>query len=149
VTHFLIVKQIHIMSLNEEQQNRFHQLKTNLASKGLELRQDSDLCWDYVLCGEKAKNLKDPVLIAQRMAEAEYLHKYCDYQRGYNIAQNIAKKRRIQKLPALARQDWLELINEMVLVYTTILGTYPEVWPWMQNISIEEWKLKNTKTDMF
>jgi|688.fasta_scaffold1630225_1 hypothetical protein len=132
------------MSLNEEQQERYNRLQQSMFHTGLTIRDDSDLCWDYVLHGSKAKVLKDPEFISKRMAEAQYLHIYCNFQLGYNIAQNIARKRKKQNLQPLPHQEWLELINTCVLS-TTVLNTYPEVWPWLQNISIQDWKHQNTK----
>lgn len=130
------------LNLNEEQRQRLRLLKKHIRAQGIRLRQDSDVCWDYILYGEEAKFMTDPAKIARKMAEAEYLHKYCDFQLGYDEAQKQAKIRAQCGQVPLDRQSWLEAVNKAVLK-TTRIQTFPEVWPWNLGISPHEWQLKN------
>jgi hypothetical protein len=133
------------LELTVEQEQRFAQLSDALKLVGLVVRQDSELCWDFILYGDEAKVTTDVADISQRMAKAEYLHKYCDFQLGYEIAQNTAKKRVKSGQPLLPQQHWFQCINECVL-QTTLLGTYPDVWPWLMEdtYSPDQWRRANT-----
>ena len=130
------------VTLTDEQRERFVQLEQVIGEVGLYVREDSDLCWDYILYGEEAKFSADPIVIARKMAEAEYLHKYCEFQLGYDIAQNMAQKRSRQGQPPLDQQRWFELINSCVLK-TTRTGKFPDEWPWLIGVSPKEWKREN------
>lgn len=130
------------LEINEEQKHRFLVLETSLKDIGLSLRDDSDLCWNFILYGNQA-SVSDVDMITQMMAKAEYLHKYCDFQLGYNIAQNIAKKRAKSGQPPALQHQWVELVNSCVL-QTTDLNAFPYTWPWLESISPEEWKRQHT-----
>lgn len=136
------------IDLAEDQKERHTLLETAMSAVGLEIRKDSDLSWDYILYGDKAKVSKDVTDISTRMAQAEYLHKYCEFQLGYDVAQAIAKKRNKTGQPALPYQQWLLCINECVL-QTTLTGVYPERWPWLmeQSFTPEEWRVANLHPD--
>ena len=133
------------IELTAEQEERFARLSDAMQLVGLVIRQDSELCWDYILYGDKAKLTNDVGDISQRMAKAEYLHKYCDFQLGYDIAQNLAKKRAKGGQPPLPQQHWFQCINECVL-QTTLLGEYPDVWPWLmeEGYTPDQWRRSNT-----
>ena len=113
--------------LSNDQLNRFYILNDALADVQLSIRQDSDLCWNYILHNHSTFSVQD---IVQRLCQAEYLHKYCDFQQGYINAQNIAKTRYHQGLLPLPKQQWHDLINSEVLK-TTPTQKFPEKWPWM------------------
>lgn len=119
------------LNLSDKQYERFKILKRFMKKEGIYIRRDSDVCWDYILFGDDAKFLKDPSKIAKKMAEAEYLHKYCDFQLGYDIAQDLAKNRAKEGQPPWSRQEWLEQINTAVL-NTTELKAFPKQWPWQE-----------------
>ena len=120
------------LQLDDDQKKRFVCLKGFMKKEGIYIRKDPDICWDYILFGDEAKFLKDPAQIARKMAEAEYLHKYCDFQLGYETAQKQAKIRAANGQPPWNRQQWLEQVNTAVL-HTTELRQFPEQWPWKRS----------------
>jgi hypothetical protein len=109
-----------------------------LAEEKMDVRLDSQLLWDYVYNGEKAAiSSIDSIIL--RLKKAKYLHEYCNFDLGYQIAKNSTGGR------ILARTDWLSLVRKCVLS-TTALRAYPREWPWMTGISPTLWKRSNDRT---
>ena len=125
------------VALYPDQQLRFLQLVQALHLVGMHVRDDSDVCWDFILHGDKARevDLKEIVL---KMKKARFLHEYCDFELGYAIAKKKLGQRRIKK------NDWLSFVRQCVLSTTREKG-YPKIWPWEKNITPEAWKTKQQR----
>lgn len=106
------------MNLNAEQNANFLELDFFLKKHNMNIRLDSELCLNYILF--KNGNLNDILLNLQK---ARFLHEYCDFTRGYNLALQI---KGVQKLP---KKQWLNLINNCVLQSNGITA-FPAMWPW-------------------
>lgn len=128
------------MDLASAEMARATELRLALQAKGLIARTDSDLFWDFVFHAEAARVNTIPEIVLM-MQKARYLHEYCNFQLGYEIATNS-----LPKTHFLARTDWLALLRKCVLL-TTKLKHYPSIWPWESNIDIETWKQENDLTD--
>jgi hypothetical protein len=126
---------------------RKRHLEGLLSELGLSLRTDSELCNRYIQHGldTKRSGIYDVRHVIQRMAESEYLHKYCNFSLGYEWARACLQYRNGQRLP---KTEWKRLINRCVLA-TTISGRFPPVWPWMEGISPEAWRLTNDRSPEF
>lgn len=95
----------------------------------ISIRDDSNLCWDYIFHGNNALTPSEIVL---KMKKAKYLHEYCNFDLGFQIAKNT-------KIGILNKDDWLALVRRCVLL-TTDIKRYPQTWPWELRISPEKWK---------
>jgi hypothetical protein len=125
-------------SLSAEQQERYCLLTNKLEESQLIVRYDSDLFWDYVFHGKEARFLSIDI-ITLKLQKAKYLHEYCNFKLGYEIAKNTLGNQTIPK------EDWLALLRKCVLT-TTKLRVYPEYWPWETGITPEVWKNTNDRT---
>jgi hypothetical protein len=125
------------MEVKGEQLVRYKELKSGLEAEGLQLRDDSQLCWDYVRLGSGAK-WNDPKQIVQKMCEAEYLHKYCNFQFGYGKAQRQMWKNATYGGKVLNEQSRHNAIRRAVLS-TTRTQRFPPMWPWQQGMTPSEW----------
>lgn len=130
-----------LVMLNEEQVKRKEELKLKLVNSGLTLRDDSDMCWDYIYYGAKAKQINVDYIVLM-MARAQYLHQYCNFKLGYKLAQNTAKNNASEGKKSLNYNCWLDLVNRCVLA-TTRMKKFPDRWPWLEGISKEEWKARH------
>jgi hypothetical protein len=119
--------------LNNEQLGRFLRLEKGLYNLGLGIRQDSELCWTYVLHDRYLPPCQNIADICLKMAQAEFLHKYCDFQKGYEAAQKIAEERKHKRQRPLPKQDWLDLITTCVLK-TRNLTEFPTRWPFQNRV---------------
>jgi hypothetical protein len=123
--------------LSDNQMSRRNYLSRKLTESGLFLRTDSDLCWDYILYGDEA-TVSSVGKIVLHMTTARYLHEYCNFQAGYEIAQRTsAQNARMGKDP-LRYQQWLDLVNSCVLS-TSKTWMFPRIWPWLNNINPVMW----------
>jgi hypothetical protein len=122
-----------IIPLTPEQQTRYLEIQQLLESRNIKMRNDSDLCWDYIFHNTQAR-IADPQEIARMMEKAKYLHEYCNFELGYQIAQNT-----IQRTGKVHKESWLALLRKCVLM-TTDLKRYPKEWPWTLGICAESWK---------
>ena len=118
---------------------RRSQLLHALRNVGVEPRQDSYLCKAWVETG--AGNLES---VVQAMCEAKYLHEYCNFRLGYNLARG-ALKYHGSKLP---QPQWLQLVRNCVLK-TTSTEAFPLSWPWQVGISPAQWKEVWDRTPTF
>jgi hypothetical protein len=122
--------------LDERQQERFNVLEKALAEAQLGMRYDSDLFWDYVFHGDRAR-ISCVATIVLKMKKAKYLHQYCNFSLGYEIAKN--------SIATVPKQEWLSFVRRCVLS-TTTLQAYPSQWPWELNIDPMTWKLTHDRT---
>jgi hypothetical protein len=85
--------------------------------------------------------------IGNEMAQAEYLHKYCNFILGKKIAKNTLRRMKKEKGKhfILPRNEWLKLINDCVLS-TTKSKMFPDKWPWLYNVTPKQYKLQNDAT---
>jgi len=122
-----------IIPLTFEQKSRKVELATLLNDQNIDIRNDSDLCWDYIFHADRAR-IPDPERIVRMMQKAKYLHEYCNFQLGYELAQNETRE-----TGKLHKENWLALLRKCVLATTKLKG-YPETWPWITGISGDDWK---------
>lgn len=127
-------------TLTDEQQCRYRAIEKELKVASLCFRPDSELCWDFVFHGDRARVPSVPNIVI-KMKKAKYLHEYCNFELGYEIARNTAADA-YKKLP---KEEWLALLRRSVLL-TTQQRRYPEVWPWEENINPVDWKTQNDRT---
>jgi hypothetical protein len=129
-----------LSTLTGEQQNRYKQLEKSLEDELINFRKDSDLCWDFVFHGDRARVTHIPTIVI-KMKKAKYLHEYCNFELGYKIARNTAGSK-YNKLP---KEEWLTLLRRSVLL-TTLQRGYPQIWPWEKDITPANWKIENDRT---
>lgn len=119
-------------SAPESAQDRLNRLREHLWRRGLPLRPDSRFCQKYLQTGTPPINV-----VTQRVAEALYLHEYCDYERGTRLALTLQAQR--PDVPM-----W-RLIQAGTLAHTTY-GSFPPVWPWEAQITPYHWRTWTTYT---
>lgn len=124
----------------EERTVREEELQVALSELGLTLREDSTLCRNYIEYGDKA-DISNVDLIAHRMAETRYLHEYCNFNLGYNLARGVIRYLNGPMPPP----QWQETIRQCVLL-TSNAGEFPPSWPWLQGLSPQEWRQEFDKT---
>ena len=103
---------------NPQYEKRYHQLALALGRSKLFLRPDATICWNYVYNGRGS--VREAVAMT---AQARYLHQYCDFDKGHQLA----LWRRSQMRGAV---DFRRLVNECVLE-TSKSKRFPTTWPWM------------------
>jgi hypothetical protein len=91
LSHFIRAE----LQLNEVQFQRYHDLEQRLHKNDLNLRLDSMSSLDYIFHGKGRIDV-----IVRRLKEANYLHEYCDFQRGWadamkNMPSRISKQARL------------------------------------------------------
>ncbi len=131
---------MNVTELTADQQKRYQVLCQALEEENLAFRPDSDLSWDFIFHDQRAR-VPDLQSIILKMKKAKYLHEYCNFELGYNIAKNTVDLRS----GLLPREDWLALVRKCVLM-TTTSRRYPKTWPWDEGISAEDWKIDNDLT---
>ncbi len=114
-----------------------------LEANGLTLQSDSELCRDYIERGDSAK-ISDPLMIVQRMCEAHYLHHYANSDLGYALAKGIVTYYIGQ---AVDRRQWKEMVRKCCLLTMWDVKFPTKSWPWIEEISIEEWKKHTDRTE--
>lgn len=107
----------HGVDLTVEEKSRRDELSKRLAAAGIPMREDSALIREHVFFGSKT-----PETIVQKLCEARYLHEYCDFHAGYQLAKNSAAGH-------MPRTQWLEHVQHCVLAQTKT-GVFPDKWPW-------------------
>lgn len=107
-----------ISRLTNEQKERYVILQEALTKNFLNLRLDSDVCLDYILYNKR--NLSE---IIHLVAKGKYLHEYCDFKTGFEVAQKLRSQQ-------MKKQDFLNLLESCVL-NTTDSKQYPNQWPWI------------------
>ena len=118
-------------------EERKEELVALLRKNGLEWRDDSSLCRLYMLLGGSTL-FNDPKQIAHKMAEARYLHNYCNFELGRRIAMNTRDAREAQGGKKYNRQQFLNLLRRCVLL-TTSLDRFPWKWPWLNDTPPDVW----------
>jgi hypothetical protein len=137
---------MNLEQLNAVQMSRLNYLSRKLTENGLVLRKDSDLCWDYILYGDEA-SVSSVKQIVLHMATARYLHEYCNFQAGYDIAQRTSVQNARMGKDPLRYQEWLNLVNNSVLT-TSKTCMFPRIWPWLNNTSPAMWNVMSLGEQM-
>lgn len=104
-----------IIKKREEINKRTNILKEILLKRGLELRNDSILCNNYIN-GDNTYSLD---YIATKMCEMKYLYEYCNY----GELQKESKKKGLFDREKLKEQSLKKYSN----------GIYPSIYPWEKN----------------
>lgn len=112
---------------SEEKRNKRKAiLVTALKNAGLELRNDSMLCLDYI--NDQCDYELDDVV--KRMCQMKYLFEYCNMQECKQIAyENQMEERRAGYFPDCSVSEEAEMIA--LRKYSN--GKYPTVFPWQNN----------------
>jgi len=122
-------------------QKRAKELAAALWRFKIVMPDDSELCREFILHGERAK-VPDLHTVVVKMCESKYLHEYCNFDLGYAMAKGIITFHRGR---AVAQSKWREMIRKCVLL-TTGTTKFPRTWPWLQNTTPAAWKAKNDRT---
>lgn len=128
------------MMLRLEKEDRRSQLINALGELELTLRDDSFICHDYIENGERA-NIPNVHNIVQKMAQARYLHQYCNFKLGYQIAHGVMRYNGSH----FPQQKWFEVVSRCVLL-TTVDGKFPSEWPWLRGVSPADYKRRHDLT---
>ena len=107
-------------------------LRLALHKRSIAWRNDSLLCRNFVTNNRPSYDLETTV---RKMEQARYLHEYCNFELGREIAANTAGENRDE----YEHQEWLDLVKRCVLA-TTRYKSFPIVWPWVLGISPDRWK---------
>lgn len=99
---------------------RRDELISALHARGLELRNDSRLCEEYINSGNEDINY-----VVKRMCEMKYLHEYIDFNHYYDLAYDEHKD--LLKAGFYPDCTVFEEAEEMAL---KSVGGYPTVFPW-------------------
>jgi hypothetical protein len=120
-------------SSSEEKSARYYFLSNALERVGVILRDDSIVCADFIDKGFDADvgNLADVIRL---MCEAKYLHEYCNYALGYQMALGVLKYNG-SRYP---QKQWFEVVRRCVLL-TCGDGRFPSRWPWQSGITPQAW----------
>jgi hypothetical protein len=122
------------MDLSEKNARKIREqtLRLVLHQRSMQWREDSLLCRNFVTNNKPSFDLETTV---RKMEQARFLHEYCNFEIGRQIAINTAGKNRDQ----YNHQMWLDLVKRCVLA-TTRYKSFPIVWPWALGISPNQWK---------
>ena len=123
-----------------DQEIRRARLLTTLKWVGVEPRDDSFVCAEWIAKGDAAQvNTLDAVVHC--MCEAKYLHEYANFQLGYQMALGVLKHHG-KKYP---QKQWFQVVRQCVLL-TSGNGQMPTFWPWLYGITPEVWKQAYDRT---
>ena len=131
--------------LTRPQWARKTRLETLLREDGMEWRDDSVLCRQWVEQGsdEKYTTAHD---IVNKMGEAKFMWEYCNYDFGRTIANNSRDRRKQVTGKKMPSHVYLSLLRRCV-INTTRDGEMPWRWPWLNNITPEQWKSTEDVTE--
>lgn len=143
-------------SVVQNQQDRKEFLTRELESRGLAWRNDSVLCEDFAMHG-KVTNRVEVDRICRRMAEAKYLHEYCEFQEDVGMERPNEEdfQYRDEYLDACRDsyldKDSLRQMQRDNTLGRTALGNFPPAaesggdWPWTRSISADVWRQRNDR----
>jgi hypothetical protein len=106
----------------ERMNARKQSLITELHKKGLELRDDSNLCRGYIN-GDIKMNINS---VVERMCQMKYLYEYCKFVKCYQEAFD----KRAETLKAGYIPD-CTVFDEAESLALHKYGPYPDIWPWL------------------
>ena len=104
-----------------------------------EVRRDSSVARKWIMGSE------DLALdaVVEHICRAKFLHEYCNFDLGYHIAKGILEWHGSR----FDKQHWLNIIQRCVLLTST--GVFPERWPWLDDVSPQQWKSIHDHTSTF
>lgn len=97
--------------LTSEQKARLRSLKKILEKNGLELRNDSRLCFHYVMCGFSSSF--DLQWLVKRLKRARYLHECSFIEKGHKNAHLAMAK---YTMLCLSQSDYYSFVRRNVLL---------------------------------
>lgn len=74
--------------------------------------------------------------VLRHLQVARYLHTYCDFQTGRQMAYAFVRASNTHRIP---KKDWRRLVNRCVMLTTTSAFQFPSPWPWELGLSPRAW----------